>query len=260
MSQNPDRPREYDAVLGGQAPPPVDGVVLGGLEGVKSRLNDIYPEQVKISVLSDALKYGQEGRELLQQIVLTETGDVQWLAYDLLFQSATTKEEKQKLLSNFPLQSSVGVDYTHLCNLLAQGNWQEADLETASKMLEAIGHKGRKHHDLDDIKILPRLDLRTIDQLWVKYSEGRFGFSIRKRIWVEEGGGNFYYDGRGGKLYNFNEKAFNKLCERLEWDKQRSLDSAFNLNAPIGSLPRWGGKEILGGMFYHVALLSRSDL
>lgn len=39
MSKNPNQPREYDAVLGGKTPPPVDGVVLGGLEGVKRRLN-----------------------------------------------------------------------------------------------------------------------------------------------------------------------------------------------------------------------------
>lgn len=30
MAEN--QPREYDAVLGGQVPPPVDGLVLGGLE------------------------------------------------------------------------------------------------------------------------------------------------------------------------------------------------------------------------------------
>ena len=37
MSENPNQPREYDAVLGGKNPPPVDGVVLGGLEGAKQR-------------------------------------------------------------------------------------------------------------------------------------------------------------------------------------------------------------------------------
>ncbi len=32
--------REYDAVLGGQAPPPVNGVVLGGIEGVRRCLEN----------------------------------------------------------------------------------------------------------------------------------------------------------------------------------------------------------------------------
>lgn len=37
MSENPNQPREYDVVLGGKNPPPVDGVVLGGLAGAKQR-------------------------------------------------------------------------------------------------------------------------------------------------------------------------------------------------------------------------------
>ncbi len=40
-------------------------------------------------------------------------------------------------------------------------------------------------------------DLRTIDQLWVKYSNGRFGFSVQKRIWHSIGG-NKYADYKTG--------------------------------------------------------------
>ena len=48
------KPTEYDAVLGGSNPPPIDGVVLGGIEGVKSRLasDNI---QSQISALSEDL-------------------------------------------------------------------------------------------------------------------------------------------------------------------------------------------------------------
>ena len=35
MTNNQNQPREYDAVLGGQSPPPVEGAILGGIEGVK---------------------------------------------------------------------------------------------------------------------------------------------------------------------------------------------------------------------------------
>ncbi|MUH01401.1 hypothetical protein F7734_57695 [Scytonema sp. UIC 10036] len=35
MSQNLNQPRKDGTVLGGENPPPVAGVVLGGLEGVK---------------------------------------------------------------------------------------------------------------------------------------------------------------------------------------------------------------------------------
>lgn len=53
---NERNPKEYDLVLGGHNTPPIDGVVLGGIEGVKSRLasDNI---QSQISALSEALNY-----------------------------------------------------------------------------------------------------------------------------------------------------------------------------------------------------------
>ena len=37
-------------------------------------------------------------------------------------------------------------------------------------------------------------DLRTIDQLWVHYSNGKFGFSVQKKIYMDELGGTRDYD------------------------------------------------------------------
>ncbi len=39
MAEN-QQPGKYDAVLGGQSPPPIHGAVLGGIEGVKRRLSN----------------------------------------------------------------------------------------------------------------------------------------------------------------------------------------------------------------------------
>ncbi len=41
MAHNFDRPRAYDVVLGSQTPTPVGAAVLGGIAGVKRRLNRI---------------------------------------------------------------------------------------------------------------------------------------------------------------------------------------------------------------------------
>lgn len=64
MNNNGDRPKEYDVVLGGQNPPPVQGVVLGGIEGVKRRLASQIVE-ARIATLSEALKYGEAGLDLV---------------------------------------------------------------------------------------------------------------------------------------------------------------------------------------------------
>ncbi|HYX15858.1 MAG TPA: GUN4 domain-containing protein [Nostoc sp.] len=42
--------------------------------------------------------------------------------------------------------------------------------------------------DYKSIENFPCTDLRTIDRLWVKYSNGHFCFSVQKRIWLECGG------------------------------------------------------------------------
>jgi serine/threonine-protein kinase len=81
------------------------------------------------------------------------------------------------------LSSDVGVDYAQLRDLLAQGKWKEADKETLLVMLKVAGREQESRLRVSDIEKFPCTDLRTIDTLWVKYSNGRFGFSVQKRIW-----------------------------------------------------------------------------
>ncbi|MFM6453493.1 MAG: GUN4 domain-containing protein, partial [Planktothrix sp.] len=86
------------------------------------------------------------------------------------------------------LKSAKGVNYHQLEQLLKAGSWKEADQETAKKMLEVAGRKKEEGLSEEDIDNFPCEDLRTIDQLWVKYSNGRFGFSVQKRIYQSLGG------------------------------------------------------------------------
>ena len=81
----------------------------------------------------------------------------------------------------------ISVDYSQLDWLLASGKWEEADEETLNKMLEAAGRTEDGWLRREDIDRFPSEDLRTIDQLWVKYSNGRFGFSVQKRIYESLG-------------------------------------------------------------------------
>ncbi|MEG4343634.1 serine/threonine-protein kinase [Microcoleus sp. A003_D6] len=87
-----------------------------------------------------------------------------------------------------PMVSAVGMDYTNLRDLLAAGKWKEADEETARVMLKVAGREKKGGLNSESIDNFPCEDLRTIDQLWVKYSDGRFGFSVQKRIYQSLGG------------------------------------------------------------------------
>ena len=83
MSENQNEPREYDAVLGGQNSIPVNAAVLGGIAGVKSRLASPIVE-VRIAALSEALKYGAAGLDLIIQALHDESVQVKFTVYSLL--------------------------------------------------------------------------------------------------------------------------------------------------------------------------------
>ncbi|MFN5139454.1 MAG: WD40 repeat domain-containing protein, partial [Pseudanabaena sp.] len=78
------KPTAQDAVLGGQVPPPLGAVVLGGLEGVKCRLSSpaIAP---RIAALREALNYGATGLELILRGLEDESLKVQRTALLLLW-------------------------------------------------------------------------------------------------------------------------------------------------------------------------------
>jgi len=88
--------------------------------------------------------------------------------------------------------SAVGMDYINLRNLLAAKKWKEADEETLRVMLKVAGREKEGWLNEESIEKFPCEDLRTIDQLWVKYSNGRFGFSVQKRIYQSLGGTREY--------------------------------------------------------------------
>jgi hypothetical protein len=128
------------------------------------------------------------------------------------------------------LQSSCGMDYRKLRDLLKAGKWKDADEETTRVILAFAKREKEGWLDVKDIDNFPCEDLRTIDQLWVKYSNGRFGFSVQKRI----------YQGLGGTK-NYNEKIWQAFGDKVGWRKGGSWlyykDITFDIKAPEGHLP-----------------------
>jgi formylglycine-generating enzyme required for sulfatase activity len=88
MSENQNSPREYDAVQSGKQSIPtfpnlLNAAVLGGISGVKSRLSSPAIE-ARIAALSEALKYGEAGLDLIIQALHDESMQVKVAAYSLL--------------------------------------------------------------------------------------------------------------------------------------------------------------------------------
>jgi WD40 repeat protein len=129
------------------------------------------------------------------------------------------------------LSSECGIDYTWLRELLVAEQWEKADWQTTAIMLEIAGRKAEDWLRPEDIEKFPCTDLLTIDQLWVKYSKGRFGFSVQKRIWQSVGG-----------TKNADYKIYRSFGKRVGWDNGGGswlyyCELTFALTAPVGHLP-----------------------
>jgi serine/threonine protein kinase len=121
------------------------------------------------------------------------------------------------------LISQVGVDYHRLRDLLAAKKWQQADQETWAVMCLAVSKPIGSFLFSSDIHQLPCQDLYIIDQLWSKYSQGRFGFSVQQQI----------YDSVDGD--------YGQFCAIVGWNIHQSSSLTqkflFNSSAPKGHLP-----------------------
>ena len=131
------------------------------------------------------------------------------------------------------LSSECNIDYTRLRDLLKAEEWKAADLETAHRMLEAVGRGEDDWIRYEELAHFPCADLRTIDRLWVKYSQGRFGFSVQKEIYVKCGA---KLDGKYP-----GDKIWDRFGDQVGWRvKGKWIYSGtvkFNTSAPSGHLP-----------------------
>jgi len=142
----------------------------------------------------------------------------------------------QTIKQHIKFNSSSGIDYQKLHDLLTQRKWKEADEETRRLMLAVTKREKENWLDANSIHNFPCEDLRIIDELWVQSSNGRFGFSVQKKI----------YQSCGGTL-EYNEETWDKFGEKIGWKKRKLLgmagnwlseyDTNYNITAPPGHLP-----------------------
>ena len=133
---------------------------------------------------------------------------------------------RQLIQPEIQLKSSAKIDYKKLYNLLATQKWKEADEETARVMLAITKREKEGYLDTRSINKFPCEDLCTIDNLWVKYSNGQFGFSVQKKIYQSFGGTKKYNDKiwqsfgdtvgwrREGKWLYYKNITFNKTATK----------------------------------------------
>ncbi|MBD2491690.1 SUMF1/EgtB/PvdO family nonheme iron enzyme [Aulosira sp. FACHB-615] len=144
-------------------------------------------------------------------------------AYDIGFRVVCNPQEQR-----LQIPPDIPQQYRQLRDLLAKGQWQQADKETHELMKEYIGNgwTGEKFFTI------PCEMLREIDKLWMTYSSGHFSFSVQKEIYLALGGkANGQYD----------EEAWKKFGDQVGWRVRQSWikyeNVTYGLSAPRGSLP-----------------------
>jgi len=87
-------------------------------------------------------------------------------------------------LSSVPLTSTKGVDYTDLRDDLQSHNWKRANVDTTEALLKAFGPDSDQtgHVAPQEAAHPPCQDLKTVDQLWFKASNGNLGFTAQRQI------------------------------------------------------------------------------
>jgi len=134
------QPRAFDPVLGSQASPPLESVVLGGVEGVANRLKSISVE-VRLAAISEALNYESSGLDLIIEALKDSSGQVRSSAYGLLRQRSELKVKKALL------------DYDLLLLLTTLQDWKIENFNSKFGIVNVIS-TAYTVNNTDDLKLL----------------------------------------------------------------------------------------------------------
>ena len=153
-------------------------------------------------------------------------------------------------LSWFHTPSDVGFDYAPLQRYLLNECYEDADRFTSSKLRELAGEKAvkRGYVYFSEVESIPSIDLSTLNNLWIVYSRGKFGFTVQAKILASLGG------------------RYDKLWPRIGWKKDgiwTRYPKSFNwsIEAPNGHMPlvnQLRGVRLMDALLNHQGLNSEN--
>lgn len=210
-------------------------------------------EKIQAQTIEQLTMLGTAGEEILKQFLLQRRSNrPTWIdgkAYQALSQ-ATSLPNQEFLQTYFPtgivaLESERGIDYTQLQQLLAKQDFQAADRLTLEKLCELAGATAvqRKWLYFTEVENFTNTDLQTINNLWLVHSEGKFGFSVQREVWLAVG------------------KNWEKLWSKIGWKSGNNWtrypdEFTWSLLAPRGHLPlsnQLRGVRVIASLLSHPA-------
>ncbi|MEH1951994.1 MAG: AAA-like domain-containing protein [Nostoc sp.] len=139
----------------------------------------------------------------------------------------------------------------HLLNeldyLMQQHRWREANSKNRGFILYSARKEKEAFLDLTNLRNFNCDDLKKLDTLWVNNSNGHFGYSVQKKIYLDSGN-SLDFDWERLDWKNWNEKGYSDFTEIVGWRKgekwktDKELSMNLRMNREIskkGELP-WG--------------------
>lgn len=129
------------------------------------------------------------------------------------------------------------LDYSELEKFLAQGEWREADIATFRLLGSRCGTDVSPDGEWicqDGISAISLSELKAIDQLWSRYSNGHFGYTAQLSITHKL---RYFWDNA-----ERNQNSWRNFCDHMGWYTAFPALN-FSLEAPKGHLPAivgWG--------------------
>jgi hypothetical protein len=141
------------------------------------------------------------------------------------------------------LQTEANIDYKPLEQLLIEQDFESADRLTSIKLREIVGEASVKRGWLyfSEVAQINNTDLQTINDLWLAHSDGKFGYSVQRKIWLGL------------------DKNWEKFWVQIGWKKGGSFtrypnEFIWNSSAPKGHLPlsnQIRGNKTIAAIFLH---------
>ncbi|MGD1862815.1 MAG: GUN4 domain-containing protein [Leptolyngbyaceae cyanobacterium] len=140
----------------------------------------------------EAIAYSTTGSYDADVVLLNHpNGEVMKLQVQYVDAANPMRQVFQTVLASLTLDqvdetgALVEIDYQRLQDTLQTGDWYGANLETIAILMQLSGRYDYfyPYIETDDIVALPCADLQTIDALWNRHSEGRYGLTAQQEIW-----------------------------------------------------------------------------
>ncbi|WP_017295453.1 serine/threonine-protein kinase [Geminocystis herdmanii] len=164
---------------------------------------------------------------IIISIVLSLIGSFFLMNKSDIFSSTKVDESTKQDNStseNEPLSPIISPKYQKLETQLKNGNWQEADLETNKIMLSLVGRENEANFTTTSINNFPCEDLKTINELWLKHSQQKFGFTTQKDIYLST----------GNNIGEYKAEKYSQFIQQIGWN---NYDLSFTEDVPKGHLP-----------------------